>query len=142
MAQMRPNIDLQHCHEPKAQVWREGDTSAISCALLASGGFPFKKPCVSCGRCFLEATKMKRLAISLLAGVAALSFISSVQAADLIIEEPPVVGIVDVGGNWDGVYVGAFAGYGWGTVNDDDGYFVAPDTEYDLTGWQVGDRKS
>lgn len=82
---------------------------------------------------------MNRLAVSLLAGVAALSFISSVQAADLIISEPaPPVGIVDVGGNWDGVYVGAFAGYGWGTVNDEEGYFVAPDTEYDLTGWQVG----
>ncbi|OEO27945.1 hypothetical protein VW23_006990 [Devosia insulae DS-56] len=82
---------------------------------------------------------MNRLAVSLLAGVAALSFISSVQAADLIISEPaPPVGIVDVGGNWDGVYVGAFAGYGWGTLNDDDGYFNVVDTEYDLTGWQVG----
>ena len=83
---------------------------------------------------------MNRLAVSLLAGVAALSFISSVQAADLIIEEPaPPVGIIDVGGNWDGVYVGAFAGYGWGTLNDEAGYFSGvPDTEYDLTGWQVG----
>jgi outer membrane immunogenic protein len=82
---------------------------------------------------------MNRLAVSLLAGVAAVSFISSVQAADLIIEEPaPVVGIVDVGGNWDGVFVGAFAGYGWGTVTDEDGYFNVIDTEYDLTGWQVG----
>lgn len=83
---------------------------------------------------------MNRLAVSMLAGVAALSFISSVQAADLIIEEPaPPVGIVDVGSNWDGVYVGAFAGYGWGTVTDEDG-LVGPavDTEYDLTGWQVG----
>jgi len=83
---------------------------------------------------------MNRPAISLLTGVAALGFISSVQAADLIISEPaPPVGIVDVGGNWDGVYVGAFAGYGWGTVTDEDG-LVGPavDTDYDLTGWQVG----
>lgn len=83
---------------------------------------------------------MNRLAISLLTGVAALGFISAAQAADLIISEPaPPVGIVDLGGNWDGVYVGAFAGYGWGTVTDEDG-FVGPaaDTDYDLTGWQVG----
>jgi outer membrane immunogenic protein len=83
---------------------------------------------------------MTRLAVSLLAGVAALGFISSVQAADLIISEPaPPVGVIDVGGNWDGVYVGAFAGYGWGTVTDEDGLVgLVADTEYDLTGWQVG----
>ena len=82
---------------------------------------------------------MNRLAVSLLTGVAALGFISSVQAADLIISEPaPPVGIIDVGGNWDGVYVGAFAGYGWGTVTDEDGGFDVPGTENDLTGWQVG----
>ena len=82
---------------------------------------------------------MNRLIVSLLAGVAALSFISSVQAADLIIEEPaPPVGIVDVGGNWDGVYVGAFAGYGWGTLTEQDGVFAPPDTDYDIAGWQLG----
>lgn len=84
---------------------------------------------------------MNRLAISLLAGVAALSFISSVRAADLIIDEPaPPVGIVDVGGNWDGVYVGAFAGYGWGTLTDDDSLLAltSGDDTLDLTGWQVG----
>ena len=82
---------------------------------------------------------MNRLAVSLLTGVAALGFISSVQAADLIISEPaPPVGIIDVAGNWDGVYVGAFAGYGWGTVTDEDGGFDPAGTETDLTGWQVG----
>ena len=84
---------------------------------------------------------MNRLAISLLAGVAALSFISSAQAADLIIEEPaPVVGIVDTTGNWDGVFIGAFAGYGWGTLTDDDSLLglTSGDDTLDLTGWQVG----
>jgi len=83
---------------------------------------------------------MNRLAVSLLAGVAALSFISSVQAADLIIEAPaPPVGIMDVGGNWDGVYVGAFVGAGWGTVTDEDGYWNGiADEEFDTSGWLVG----
>lgn len=82
---------------------------------------------------------MNRLAISLLTGVAALGFISSVQAADLIISEPaPVVGVVNTGGNWDGVYVGAFAGYGWGTLTEEDGVFAPPGTDYDISGWQLG----
>ncbi len=84
---------------------------------------------------------MNRLAISLLTGVAALSFISAAHAADLIIDEPaPVVGIVDVGGNWDGVFIGAFAGYGWGTLTDDDSLLAltSGDDTLDLTGWQVG----
>jgi outer membrane immunogenic protein len=82
---------------------------------------------------------MKRLAISMLAGVAALGFISSAHAADLIIDEPaPVVGIVDTTGNWDGVYVGAFAGYGWGTLTEEDGIYAPAGTEYDVDGWEVG----
>lgn len=83
---------------------------------------------------------MNRFTISLLAGVTALGVISSAHAADLIIEQPaPPIGIIDAGGNWDGVFVGAFAGYGWGTVNDEDGYFTGTaDTESDLTGWQLG----
>jgi outer membrane immunogenic protein len=84
---------------------------------------------------------MNRLATALLASVAAVSFISSAHAADLIIQEPaPVVGIVDVGGNWDGLFIGAFAGYGWGTVTDEDGYFdsLATPTDYDVDGWLLG----
>ena len=82
---------------------------------------------------------MNRFAIALLAGVAGVSVMSSAFAADLIIDEPaPAVGIVDTTGNWDGLFIGAFAGAGWGTVTDEDGYFVAPGTETDLSGWQVG----
>jgi outer membrane immunogenic protein len=82
---------------------------------------------------------MNRFAIALLAGVAGVSVMSSAFAADLIIDEPaPVVGIVDTTGNWDGLFIGAFAGYGWGTVTDEDGYFAAIDTETDVDGWQVG----
>jgi outer membrane immunogenic protein len=82
---------------------------------------------------------MNRIAIALLASVASVSLISAASAADLIIEEPaPVVGIVDTSGNWDGVFVGAFAGYGWGTLTDEEGYFNVDGTEYDSEGWQVG----
>ena len=82
---------------------------------------------------------MNRFAIALLAGVAGVSVMSSAFAADLIISEPaPAVGVVSTTGNWDGLYLGAFAGYGWGTVTDETGYFAPVDTESDLTGWQVG----
>ena len=83
---------------------------------------------------------MNRFAIALLAGVAGVSVMSSAFAADLIIDEPaPVVGIVDTAGNWDGLFIGAFAGYGWGTITDEDGYFSGvADTEFDADGWQVG----
>ena len=76
---------------------------------------------------------MNRFAIALLAGVAGVSVMSSAFAADLIISEPaPAVGVVSTTGNWDGLYLGAFAGYGWGTVTDETGYFAPVDTEYDV----------
>ena len=83
---------------------------------------------------------MNRFAIALLAGVAGVSVMSSAFAADLIISEPaPAVGIVSTTGNWDGVFIGAFAGAGWGTVTDEENYFLnGVDAETDLTGWQLG----
>lgn len=82
---------------------------------------------------------MNRFAIALLAGVAGVSVMSSAFAADLIISEPaPAVGVVSTTGNWDGLFLGAFAGYGWGTVTDEDGYIDPAGTEFDTTGWQLG----
>lgn len=81
---------------------------------------------------------MKLLTISLLAGVAALGFASTTYAADLIIEEPAEVGVVDVSGSWDGVYIGAFLGYGAGTAFEDDFFDGTVDFEYDLAGWLAG----
>lgn len=81
---------------------------------------------------------MKHLAISLLAGVAALGFASSTYAADLIIEQPAEVGVVDVSGNWDGVYVGAFAGYGWGSADQEITDDIFTGDTLDLTGWFIG----
>jgi outer membrane immunogenic protein len=82
---------------------------------------------------------MNRFAIALLAGVASVSLVSAATAADLIIHEPaPMVPVsYNAGGNWDGIFVGAFAGYGWGTLSDDEDYWVT-DGEYDMDGWQVG----
>jgi outer membrane immunogenic protein len=84
---------------------------------------------------------MNRFAIALLAGVASVSLVSAATAADLIIHEPaPMVPVsYNAGGNWDGIFVGAFAGYGWGTLTDEENYFGdGIDTELDVDGWQVG----
>ena len=75
---------------------------------------------------------MKRILIALLTTVAGAGLMSSVYAADLIVDEPAPVGVVDVSGNWDGVYVGVFAGYGWGS------YQEIGDPDLDLSGWLVG----
>jgi len=84
---------------------------------------------------------MTRLSLFLVAGVSALALTSAVQAADLIIEEP-VVGVVDVGGNWDGPYIGVFAGYGWGEADHTAAGGVGPlpvgGNDIDLTGWLLG----
>lgn len=75
---------------------------------------------------------MNRFVIALLSGVAGLALASGAQAADLIIDEP-AAGVVEVaGGNWDGLYVGAFVGGLAGTFEDD-----APQ-EYDVSGWLAG----
>jgi len=74
---------------------------------------------------------MNRFVIALLSGVAGLALVSGAQAADLIINEP-AAGVVEVaGGNWDGLYVGAFVG-GLGGTFDNSG------TEFDISGWLAG----
>lgn len=83
---------------------------------------------------------MNRFAIALLAGVAGVSVMSSAFAADLIISEPaPAVGVVSTTGNWDGLFLGAFAGYGWGTLDDStNSGLTLTNNELDVKGWQVG----
>ena len=53
----------------------------------------------------------------LAAGISAVAISSAVQAADLIIDEP-AAGVVEAGGNWDGVFVGAFVGHAGGELTD------------------------
>jgi len=81
---------------------------------------------------------MNRLRIYLLTGVAAASFGGAARAADLIIQEPAPIAIVETTTSWDGAYVGAFAGYGWGTLNDDDDILPVVPTEFDVNGWFLG----
>jgi outer membrane immunogenic protein len=79
---------------------------------------------------------MKRMTIALLATVASAGLMSSAYAADLIIEEPMAeVGIVDVGGDWDGAYIGVFAGGGWAFA---DHTSLVPGNDLDLAGWKIG----
>lgn len=83
---------------------------------------------------------MKTILVSLLVGTAAIGFMTSTYAADLIVEEPVEVGVVDVSGSWDGIYVGAFAGYGWGEVSDPNNYYDFSDSGQviDLSGFLAG----
>lgn len=81
----------------------------------------------------LEATLKVRFAPILLAATA-LGFSSSAMAADLIIDTPSYQpGVVDVGSNWDGGYVGVFAGYAGGSLTGDALY-----DGVDLNGWMLG----
>ncbi|MGN6487320.1 MAG: outer membrane protein [Devosia sp.] len=86
---------------------------------------------------------MNKLLVSVLAGAAALGFASAGYAADLIVETPVVTpGVVSVAGNWDGPYVGVFAGWGRGTADHTNAVIpspCAPDgCDIDMTGWLVG----
>lgn len=78
---------------------------------------------------------MKHITTVLLATVAAAGLMSSAYAADLIIEEPAPIGVVDVGGNWDGAYIGVFVGAGWGLA---DHTSLVPGNDLDLSGWKLG----
>lgn len=81
---------------------------------------------------------MKRITIALLATVASVGLMSSAYAADLIVDEPAPVDVVDLGGNWDGPFIGVFAGYGWGTLTQGITDDVFTGDTLDLTGWFVG----
>jgi opacity protein-like surface antigen len=73
---------------------------------------------------------MNRLAVTLLAGIAAFGVASVTYAADLIIDTPNEPGIVEASGDWDGVYIGVFGGYAAGSA-------TSP-VDFDLNGWLVG----
>lgn len=80
---------------------------------------------------------------TLLATAAALTLVAApaAQAADLLVTQPAPV-IYDspaASGAWDGVYLGVFGGYGFGTADDTvDGRYGLEDDELGLSGWLVG----
>ena len=82
---------------------------------------------------------MKSILAAALASISLLA-IAPAMAADLIIEEPIVSpGVVDVGGNWEGVYLGAFIGGASGDFDDvTDGDWFDTDDSIGLSGWLVG----
>jgi outer membrane immunogenic protein len=84
---------------------------------------------------------MKTLLVAALTSVSLLALApATASAADLIIDEPMAsAGVVDVGGDWEGVYLGAFIGGASGTFDDtvDVGYPFYEDS-IDISGWLVG----
>jgi len=73
---------------------------------------------------------MNRNIIRLAAGIAALSIASATYAADLIVDEPATPDIAVASGEWDGLFVGTFAGYASGSTSDP--------VEMDISGWLLG----
>lgn len=80
-----------------------------------------------------------KLAISLLSATAfSIGLASAATAADLIIDEPAIVAPAISGGNWDGLYLGAFIGAGWGFADHTNSGFDVDGADADLSGWLVG----
>lgn len=66
----------------------------------------------------------------LAAGIAAVGFASVAHAADLVIETPEAPVIAEPAVDWDGLFIGTFAGYAGGNTN-------VP-VDIDLKGWLLG----
>jgi outer membrane immunogenic protein len=86
---------------------------------------------------------MKLTTTLLAAASVALGLGSTAYAADLIVDEPAYVAPVVSGGNWDGAYIGAFAGAGWGLADHTNGGGGPCGTDEegcdtDLSGWLLG----
>jgi outer membrane immunogenic protein len=87
---------------------------------------------------------MNRLTLAVVGSIAALGFVSTSYAADLIIETPVVPGVVDVSGNWDGPYIGVFGGWASGTADMTDpgagpcSSGTLEGCDVDISGWLLG----
>lgn len=81
---------------------------------------------------------MKTILAAALASVSLLAM-APAMAADLIIdEEMASPGVVDVGGNWEGVFIGGFVGGASGTYDADEDAYSLDDMDVGVTGWLVG----
>jgi outer membrane immunogenic protein len=79
---------------------------------------------------------MTKLAILTLGALLAVT--GSAAAADLTMTAPPAPAMAAPSNWWDGAYIGAFAAYGWGTVNVDPSSVGTPPTSYSDSGFQLG----
>jgi outer membrane immunogenic protein len=80
---------------------------------------------------------MKQITAILLATAAGAGMMSTAYAADLIITQPMTpAGYVDVGGNWEGAYIGIHGGYAAGEFD----HIVAgfPNNDGDMDGFLLG----
>ncbi len=78
---------------------------------------------------------MNKTLLLLAAGASVLAISSAASAADLMVEPAIAAEAVAASGNWDGAYVGAFGGYGWGALSDD----LVPNGTYpEPAGWLLG----
>lgn len=75
---------------------------------------------------------IRALALGLLVATA----VSSAMAADLIVDEPVAEAALAAAHDWNGAYVGAFVGYGWGTSAFTGGAGTSVDVPID--GWLAG----
>lgn len=79
---------------------------------------------------------MKMTGKLLLATVAVAALSSGAMAADLSIPAAPApVAVAPATTNWDGPYIGASIGYGWGTATDDGALALG---SVSTTGWLIG----
>jgi len=79
-----------------------------------------------------------RVLAAAFAGIAALGMVSAASAADLLINNAPSYDPVSPSGAWDGLWLGAFGGFGWGTFKDTDDALLPTETEFDANGWLLG----
>jgi outer membrane immunogenic protein len=78
---------------------------------------------------------MRKFGALLFAAAALAGASGAARAADLIVypDQSMGAGIVDVGGDWEGVYLGLYGGYGWGDADDTSG-----SNDVDMAGWLAG----
>lgn len=87
-----------------------------------------------------------KFALVVSAAALAAALVTPSMAADLIIEEPVYTpGVVEVGGDWEGVYLGVFIGGASGESDHDPatipnpGFFLTPEgNDIDVSGYMVG----
>ncbi len=79
-----------------------------------------------------------RVLAAAFAGIAALGMVSAASAADLLINNGPTYDSVSPAGAWDGLWLGAFGGFGWGTVHDTNDAMLPTQTDFDADGWLLG----